>query len=104
MTFHSEHGEQLRLDGMGQAASNTKEYLTLARRCAATYAKGRIDRCATADDVGRVLKDDHGLDSLGPAAGSLFKTPDWEWSGRWKKSARITNHSRMLRVWRYIGE
>ena len=102
--FHSTRGEQLRLNGMGMAADNSTEYLSLARKVAATIAKGRINRCATADDVGRVLKDDYGLDSLGPAAGSIFRHPDWESTGARRRSKRITNHSRELRVWRYTGE
>jgi hypothetical protein len=101
--FHSKRGEQLRLEGMGHAADNAKEYLALAREVAASLAKVRLDGCITADDVGRVLKVDHGLDSLGPAAGSLFRTDDWQWTGEFRKSSRITNHSRLLRVWRYIG-
>lgn len=102
--FHSSRGEQLRLSGMEMAADNAKEYLSLARKVAAQIARGRFDRCVTADCVGRVMKTDHGLDSLGPAAGSLFKTGDWEWTGKFRKSKRITNHSRLLREWRYVGD
>ena len=102
--FHSERGEQLRLDGMAQAADNSRDNLLLARKVAAQIAKGRFDRCVTADDVGRVMKADYKLDSLGPAAGSIFKTNQWEWTGEFRKSKRITNHSRMLRVWRYVGD
>lgn len=88
---------------MGLAADNAKEQLTLARKVAASIAARRGDRTVTADDVGRVLKEVYGLDTLGPAAGSLFKTPDWEWTGRFTKSKRVTNHSRLLRVWKYVG-
>lgn len=88
---------------MGLAADNAKEQLTLARKVAASIATRREDRTVTADDVGRVLKEVYGLDTLGPAAGSLFKTPDWEWTGRFTKSKRVTNHSRLLRVWKYVG-
>ena len=104
MTFHEQLGEQLRLDGMTVAADNAKEQLSLARKVARSIALRRKDRTATADDVGRVLKEVYALDTLGPAAGSLFKTGDWEWTGRFAKSKRVTNHSRLLRVWRYIGE
>lgn len=103
MSFHDSLGEQLRLNGMEMAASNSKEYLTLARKVAAEVAQGKFDRCITADDVGRVLQADYGLDSLGPAAGSLFKTDQWEWTGGFRKSRRVTNHGRLLRLWRYIG-
>ena len=102
MSFHDSLGEQLRLDGMQQAAGNSKEQLDTARRVAVQIAKRRVDRTVTADDVGRVLKEVYGIDTLGPAAGSLFKTKDWEWTGQWRKSKRVTNHSRMLRVWRLV--
>ena len=100
MKFHESIGEQLRLDGMQQAAGNTKEQLDIARKVAKQIALRRKDRTVTADDVGRVLKEVYGLDTLGPAAGSIFKTNDWEFTGQWRKSKRVTNHSRMLRVWR----
>ena len=38
--------------------------------------------------------------SLGPAAGSLFRGTEWQFTGQWVPSARVTNHGRMLRVWR----
>ena len=102
--FHSRLGEQLRLSGMEMAADNARDYLLLARKVAVEVAHGKFDNCVTADDVGRVLKADYGLDTLGPAAGSIFKTGDWEWTGNFRKSKRVTNHSRLLRVWRYIGD
>ena len=100
MTFHDTKGEQLRLQGMGLAADNAQEVLAKAREVAASIALRRHDRCVTADDVGRIMKNVYGIDTMGPAAGSLFKTKDWEWSGRFAKSKRTSNHSRLLRVWR----
>ena len=104
MTFHNTRGEQLRLEGMQQAAGNTKEQLATARKVAVQIAQRRIDRTVTADDVGRVLQEVYALDSLGPAAGSIFRTKDWKFTGYWRKSKRVTNHSRMIRVWKYIGD
>jgi hypothetical protein len=104
VTFHDSKGEQLRLKGMGLAADNAKQQLALARRVAAQIALRRKDRTVTADDVGRILQEVYGLDTLGPAAGSMFKTPDWKWTGQFRKSKRVTNHSRLLRVWRYVGD
>ena len=36
---------------------------------------------------------------LGNAAGSVFRGKDWRFTGRWEKSARVSNHARVNRVW-----
>jgi hypothetical protein len=38
-------------------------------------------------------------DCIGPAAGSIFKSGDFVFTGRFVNSTRVTNHSRLLRVW-----
>ena len=101
--FNGRLGEQLKLEGMERAAYSSKELLVIARKVATEIALQRMNQCVTADDVGRVLKNQYAIDSLGPAAGSIFKTSEWEWSGGFVKSKRVTNHSRLLREWRYIG-
>ena len=53
----------------------------------------------TADDVSEWLEL-NGYPDLGPAAGSLIRGPDWEFTGRFVQSTRKTNHARLLRVWR----
>ncbi len=100
--FDAEESERLKRLGMEAAAGNNKAALDLGRRIA--RALGRKLGKVTADDVGRILKSDYGIASLGPAAGSLFKDPFkcWKWTGDWRKSARKTNHSRMIRVWEYV--
>jgi hypothetical protein len=100
--FDAEESERLKQLGMAAAAGNNKAALDLGRRIA--RALGRQFGCVTADDVGRILKRDYNIASLGPAAGSLFKDPSkcWKWTGDWRKSARKTNHSRMIRVWEYV--
>jgi hypothetical protein len=40
---------------------------------------------------------------LGNGAGSIFAGKEWEFSGEWIKSTRITNHGRMIRVWKFVG-
>ena len=102
-TFSETLGEQLKIEGMELATIPRKEQLEIARTVAAEIATRRITRCVTADDVGRVLQDRYGIESLGPAAGSIFKTSDWAWTGQYLKSKRVSNHSRMLREWKYIG-
>ena len=100
--FDLDRGERLKKDGMEKAEDNAKTALQLAREIAVEYALSH-NRLCHADVVGRILKSRHGIDTLGPAAGSLFKTKNWEFTGQWIKSARITNHGRMIRVWYYNG-
>ena len=98
--FDAAESERLKQLGMAAAAGNRPAQLKLARRIATTL--GQKKQFVTADDVGRILKKNFDIDTLGPAAGSLFKTRSWAFSGRWRKSVRKTNHSRMIRVWRYV--
>jgi len=84
-------GERLKEQGMALAADNRGSLLEQARDYAYKLAKER--RYVTADDVSRA-----GFE-LGPAAGSLFRDPRFSWTGRWRKSAKITNHARMIRIW-----
>ena len=87
---------RLKREGMQRATNKRRENLEMARDYARLYARkhGTIH----ADIVGRWAVR-RGID-LGPAAGSLFKGKEWEWTGEWVKSSRTTNHGRMLRVWR----
>lgn len=42
--------------------------------------------------------------NLGAAAGSLFKTPDWRFSGQREKSIRVSNHGREIKIWQRIAK
>jgi hypothetical protein len=53
-----------------------------------------------ADHVGHEMKKRYGIDSIGPAAGSLFRGPEWEFTGQRVLSSRVSNHSREIKVWR----
>ncbi len=54
-----------------------------------------------ADDAYYILtKMGHAWRELGNAAGALFRGPDWQWSGEWIQSERVSNHHRMIRKWR----
>jgi hypothetical protein len=96
--FDGDRADRLKREGMEQAEDNAQSSLKLARMVARQIAtrKGVVN----ADDVGRVLQRDYNLHTLGPAAGSLFRGKEWEFTGNWVKSKRVTNHSRMLREWR----
>lgn len=83
--------------GMEAAARNAETDLDKARAIARELceAHGETD----ADEVGKLLHARYGIKSLGPAAGSIFKS-GFEFTGRRRKSARKTNHARELKVWR----
>lgn len=95
--FNAGESTQRKNDGMALAADNRKEDLAAARVIAEELGAGGA--WVTADDVGRELYERHGIKTLGPAAGTLFKGKRWVWTGTFKPSKRITNHARLLRVW-----
>ncbi len=83
--------------GMALAADAVPTLLDRARFFAAGLSVLQGD--VTADDVSEWLEL-NGYPDLGPAAGSLFRGPEWEFTGRFVQSTRKTNHARLLRVWR----
>jgi hypothetical protein len=90
--------ESAELKEAALAKLESAEVLALAR----IVARGHAERfgVVTADDVGKVMKDYHGIDSMGPAAGALFRGPEWEFTGQRVLSSRVSNHSREIKVWR----
>ena len=97
-------GQELKSLGMQVSADAKKNLLELARMLAIREAARRHDGCITADDVLYALAlAGIPIDALGNAAGSLFRTKHWVFTGEWRKSERVTNHARMNRVWRYVG-
>lgn len=95
--FDGKRSESLKQRGMDLAADNCPSPLQLARDIAEEICL--TVGVVSADGVGRLMKKRHGIDTLGPAAGSIFKEKRWKWTGQWIKSKRVSNHSRMLRVW-----
>jgi predicted RNase H-like nuclease len=94
-------GERQKDEGMAAAAMARAELLTIAREIARHLAYDRWDRCISADDVLQHMEIRR-YPSLGPAAGSLFQTPEWEFTGQRIKSVRISNHAREIKVWRLL--
>jgi len=96
--FDQSRGQIQKYRGMKSAAIHHKEKLELARAVAAILAmrSGTV----SADEVGEALLKGYGIKTLGPAGGSLFKGKQWVWTGNWIASTRVSNHGRMLRVWR----
>ena len=90
-----ELGKRRRDEGIALATSGQRLMLRLARVIAANMALSRPERTATSDDAACI--------QLGNAAGAIFKTPAWEFTGRWVPSLRPRNHARFIRVWRLVA-
>lgn len=88
---------QLKEQGMQRAADKRRENLRMAQEYAKLYA--RRNGSVHADIVSAWL-DKRGMEQLGNAAGSLFKGKEWEFTGEWVKSKKVTNHGHQNRVWR----
>jgi hypothetical protein len=95
--FDLPEGERRKELGMAHSRFTHEEVLLLARAIAKLHAfrHGTV----TADDVQKELIK-RGLPPLGNAAGSLFRGDQWEFTGQWVKSHRVTNHARQNRTWR----
>lgn len=72
------------------------------RACEIARELGRARGEITADDVMEELMRRRLSTNLGNAAGGLFRGANWEFTGRWRKSARPSNHGHQNRVWRFI--
>jgi hypothetical protein len=87
--------------GIAQAAESRNGLVNKVRYQLEHIARNRPDRCVTIDDAVPFLEA-IGMSSadLGNAAGGIFKTEAWEFSGCWVPSRRVSNHGRSVRVWR----
>jgi len=103
--FDLNAGLRAKEQGMLDAATKPgrQELLELARSTAKAIALKRDNRQVTVDDVGRTLKGLFGINSLGKWGGSIFKPKEWEFTGKYKRTARISSHAREVKVWRYVG-
>ena len=89
--------QRLKERGMRLAADNKKSHLETTRELAKNMATIAADNTITSDEVQAVLID-RGI-YLGNAAGSIFKTADWECVG-FTPSKRTSSHGRIIRKWR----
>jgi len=96
-TYDTDESLRLKQKGMELAAEKRPELLRIAREIAKEIATSQ--GTVTADDVAAEL-DNRSLPRLGPAAGSLFKTPDFKWTGLRVFSEQMANHGREFRVWK----
>ncbi len=103
LAFDLSAGLVAREDGMNRAANNRAELLEIARTLVRKAALKNIHRTATADDASEGLaRIGWSADALGNAAGSLFRGKEWEFTGTWSPSRRVTNHAHQNRVWRLV--
>lgn len=97
MQFNLEAGEKAKVRGLTLAEIHRSSLLMTARSAARLIARSKGS--VTIDDVVEAMAErGHGL--LGNASGSVFKGSEWEFTGQWVKSARVSNHARMNRVWK----
>jgi len=98
--FDKHASEQAKAAGMLLAAERRDDVLQVARRIAREIATQRPDGITADDLVQELVRRGHGVHCLGNAAGSLFRGPEWEFTGQRKKSARVHAHANKLKVWR----
>lgn len=98
LTFDAQESAKRKKVGMDSAARSSRELLFMARLVAVEL--GRRNGETDCDEVCQELSRQGFPDCLGPAAGSIFKTEDWQFTGRFRKSSRVSNHSRLIRIWR----
>ena len=99
--FDVAEGRKQRDAGIAQASDmlSRRFLLELARDIATLHA--RKHGSVTYDDVYSEMSD-KGFrpDLLGNAAGSVFRGKEWQFTGEWRQSERVSNHARVNRVWR----
>lgn len=94
--------QSAKVEGM-EAASQGERGLLLAKVQDALkrIAAARPNRTATADDgQAWLVSQGYQPGDLGNAAGSMFSRKEWEFTGQWTKSARLSSHKNDIRIWR----
>lgn len=85
--------------GIERAAENRASLVVRAREIAVKICK-RQDTVNMDEVVLCLVAEGQNIHALGPAAGSIFRDRNFEWTGKFVKSSRIHAHSNLLRVWR----
>ena len=98
LNFDAVVAEQRKEAGLQLAAMERDDALNNARSMARYLA--HVYGTVTFDSVFMEMQA-RGLhpEMLGNAAGSVFRGKEWRFTGRWEKSARVSNHARVNRVW-----
>ena len=93
--FDLAEARKQRDEGIRRVAENNAEFLEAARGTARLIAQGKGE--VTADDVRKGCP-------LAPihhnAWGAVFKTKEFEWTGRFAQSALVQGHGNLQRIWR----
>jgi hypothetical protein len=98
--FDKHASERAKRRGMTEAERGARNFLDYAREVAHELATKR-PHGITADDVQQALVErGHDIHRLGNAAGSLFRGPEWQFTGERRRSVRIHAHANELKVWR----
>ena len=101
LTFDLGLGLYQKTAGMDDAAAARPSALEVARKAVLIAAQRRPDKTASADDAYRgLLAVGYKAQDLGKAAGSIFTGKLWSYTGKQKRSVRVSNHGRCIRIWR----
>jgi hypothetical protein len=92
-------GEALKSAGMSAARDAKADAVGYARELALDIARSREDRCCWMYLVNEALAAE-GKPGLGNAAGSVFLSSAWEWSGQLAKDPRPHAHANETKIWR----
>src|SRR5215472_3693956 len=82
------------VEGWELAETSQRAALDYCRRLAREIASKRPDKCCCADDVTRALTKMGRKTAIGKAAGAIFRTHEWEMTGRSLLSKRTHNNGR----------
>lgn len=81
--------------GLRVVAENNAEFLEVARNIARSLCVARYE--ITADDVRRACP----IEPAHPnAIGAIFRHKDFVFTGKYRKSALVSNHARDIKIWR----
>ena len=98
LNFDSAVAESRKESGIALAMTERDDVLEQAREIAVYLA--HLHGTVTIDSVTLEMQA-RGLrpELLGNASGAVFRGPQWRFTQRWQKSARVSNHARVNRVW-----
>lgn len=96
-----QEGRRRRDAGIERAVVGRVSQLQRARHFALRLAAR--NGTVTSDDVRVVWKRMVGESWIGPAAGALFQSREFEFTGEFVQSNVPTNNARLLRVWKLKG-
>lgn len=101
VTFDSQLSQAAKDEGISTAAWSRRELLWQVKEAVKQIALSRPSRTACADDGQEwLVSKGYQPSDLGNAAGSMFAGREWEFTGQWVKSKRVSSHKNDLRLWR----